>query len=490
MKNLLGKLFRFKSFKLNDVSGDTPINSVPEPYRQNMLDVIRAMNIPMRFNARYDTINGMDDGLVLFFLLAEVAFPIDYIASRIAGAHFEIKRVSDDSIVWCTGRSYKAQKIARILSRPNCLQRWNEFVYMHIVNKLATGNAFMRAAMGAGTCADTPKWKWCDNLWSIPASCVSIDSTGRSIPLFGITNIDELINGYRLISNNAIIPTWQIWHDRDGFADLSGSKMFLAHSRLESVYRNISNLKNVYDARNIIYSRCGALGIITNKTSDVTGHVKMSPSEKEELRKNYSENYGVTGSKAPVLISDKDLGYLATGMNIVQLQPFEETLLDAIVIAGRYGIPDVLVPRKDHSTFSNQSTAEKGVYSGVIIPMAKTFCSELTEFLRTEDEGYYIDCNFDNVDCLQVGRKESEEVNTMVNDRCRQQFNDGLISINDWRAQIHESALDGDVFNKTKFEMTDQEIMFISRVINSGKTTNPQQENGTENDKSAIADKD
>lgn len=45
------------------------------------------------------------------------------------------------------------------------------------------------------------------------------------------------------------------------------------------------------------------------------------------------------------------------------------------------------------------------------------------------------------------------------------QFECGVISINDWRAQIHEDALDGEIFNKTKFEMTPEEIELVDRVI-------------------------
>ena len=45
-------------------------------------------------------------------------------------------------------------------------------------------------------------------------------------------------------------------------------------------------------------------------------------------------------------------------MTIEELQPFEETLASASVIAGAYNIDSVLIPRKDHSTFSNLREAE------------------------------------------------------------------------------------------------------------------------------------
>ena len=60
--------------------------------------------------------------LTLFSTIPEVFFPIDYIASRIAGANFQLKKTKDDSIVWANKR------MNGILSRPNCLMRWKEFI--------------------------------------------------------------------------------------------------------------------------------------------------------------------------------------------------------------------------------------------------------------------------------------------------------------------------------------------------------------------------
>ena len=42
--------------------------------------------------------------LTLFSTIPEVFFPIDYIASRIAGANFQLKKTKDDSIVWANKR--------------------------------------------------------------------------------------------------------------------------------------------------------------------------------------------------------------------------------------------------------------------------------------------------------------------------------------------------------------------------------------------------
>lgn len=88
------------------------------------------------------------------------------------------------------------------------------------------------------------------------------------------------------------------------------------------------------------------------------------------------------------------------------------------------------------------------------------------------------------MDCLQQGLKEAEEVKTMVNARCKEQFLSGLISINDWRAQIKESRFEDPLFDKTLFDMTDEERDIVKQVISLN--TKSGVEYGGENQKPTV----
>lgn len=402
----------------------------------------------------------------LFKTIPEVFWPIDFIAKRISEAHFDLKRVKDDSIVWCNRLGADT-----ILKQPNPIMTWREIVYQHFVYKLATGNAFLRAAMPENITAEATKFQWCSNYWSLPAHLIEVKPMDYSygVPMFGVAKIDELIKGYTLNLgpyNGLTIPYWQIWHDRDGIPELlKGVGYMKASSRLLSVKKPIANLIAVYEARNVIYLKRGALGFIVAQKEDTTGTVALEPDEKKELQEQVTTRYGVGEGQSPWAVTDIPVNFVRTNLSITELQPFDETLEDAIKIASVFGIPSVLVPRKDQSTFSNQDTAEKSVYTSVIIPACKRFCEALTTFLGLEQKGLYIDCDFSDVACLQSGLKEGEEVKKLVNERCLSQFKNGLISINAWRAQIHEDALEGEIFDKVKFEMTPEEIAKVDSVI-------------------------
>lgn len=156
---------------------------------------------------------------------------------------------------------------------------------------------------------------------------------------------------------------------------------------------------------------------------------------------------------------------------------------DAITIAGCMAFPTCLCLAKT-TAHSTTKPMRKTAYCGVIIPMAQKFCNDLTSFLGLDKDGLYLDCNFSDVDCLQLGLKEAEQVKKLTNDRCRQQFNDGLITLNDWRAQIHESQIDEEeipLFSKLKFQMSDEELAVVAKILNNQSILTNQPSTGESN---------
>ena len=457
---------KFSTSDLSEKSDIQPVDMSSDEFIHQRAMYIEENVLPYVVDENY---------LGMFESIPEVFFPIDYIASRIAGAQFVVKKVKDDSVVW------RNKPMNQILSEPNCLMSFRELVYLHFVYRFATGNSYIRAAM-SDSFENSLKYEWCSNYWVLPSDRVNIRKPTLEVPLFGIAEKKDLISDFEVLVGGSTlhIPQWQVWHDRDGA--ISTTNYLKSNSRLKSQTKPISNLIAVYEARNVIYVKRGGLGFLVNEQSDQSGSVALKPEEAKELLTQHYEKYGLKGYQLPYGFSNTPLSFVRTNLSINELMPFDETLADAISIAGAYGIPAVLVPRKDQSTFSNQSAAEKSVYSSQIIPLTKQFCKDFTKFLGLEQKEMYLDCDFSFVDCLQEGMKEAEEVKTKVNLRCKVQFDNGLISINDWRAQIGESKLEGELFDKVKFLMTDEELQQINRVINKQSSV----ENGRKNQKPTV----
>ena len=397
----------------------------------------------------------------MYRCIPEVFFPIEYIASRISGGNFQLKKEADDSVVW---RNYTVNKL---LNKPNCVFSWKEFVHDHFVWKLTTGTSFIRAV----TAIDVD-YRSVLAYWVLPSDRVEVRPPMALIPLYDVSEVSDLIASVNVMGVFGVqmqIDPRQVMIDRDGIATLLSENSYMkAHSRLDSLRKNIANLLSVYDARNVIFTKRGGIGYIVSRKMDATGTEALTENEKKQLVEQNAERYGLGKGQLPYGISDVPIDFVRTNLSIAELQPFDETLADAINIAGAYGVPAVLVPRKDQSTFSNQATAEKTVYASVVIPMAKEFCKMFTSFIGLDKSGLYLDVDFSGVDCMQDGMKTEEEVKKLVNDRCRQQFLDGLITLNDWRGQIGEAQIEekeNPLFSKLKFDMTDEDLEIVNKII-------------------------
>lgn len=259
----------------------------------------------------------------LFHSVPEVFFPIDYIASRIAGSGFQLKKVKDDSVVW------ENKRMNQILTKPNCLMSWKDIIYSHFVYKLCTGNAFFRAAMSE-TFKDYAKWRWCEDYWELPADFVNVEpNLGVNIPVFGMAKEEDIIRCYRLnygYVSTMEIPSYQIWHDRDGLPEYMSIDGFMkSQSRLAAHLKPIANLIAVYEARNVIYVKRGGLGFLVSQKKDEAGTVAMTREEKQEILDEHYEKYGLDKRRLPYGLSDVPLSFVRTNLTISELQPFEET---------------------------------------------------------------------------------------------------------------------------------------------------------------------
>lgn len=401
--------------------------------------------------------------ITLFNTVPEVAWPVNYIASRAAGAKYMLKKFDDDSVVW------NNEAVNRILVKPNSFDTWYRTLWKHFAYKLVTGNSFIKAAMSDAFAGAKTLYKWCDRYVTLEEPYVTIEYKRQMGDIYGVSDVEDVVqcyyHDYGQFVHRPIAPQC-VFHDVDDTFGFYNGDPLKAKSRLCSVLKAISNLIAVYEARNVIYVKRGGLGWLVSEMADDMGSRALTSTEKKQILEEADKMYGFGEGKYPYGISDVKLSFVRTNLSITDLQPFDETLADAVVIAGIYGIPPVLIPRKDQSTYSNQANAEKAVYSSVIIPLVQRFCQEFTHFLGLDQDGLYIDADFSGVDCLQAGKKEEQEVHRSIADRCKMEFESGVITLNDWRAQQGYQRVEDTLYDKLVSEMTPEEIQRLKQFIN------------------------
>lgn len=396
--------------------------------------------------------------VTLFNEISEVAFPVMAIANRITNGRFQLKDSKTDAVI------YNNESINKFLSRPNPLQTFNEFIQQIEIYKLVTGQSFVYS--NTGDFIDPKmRWKMTDEYVVLPSQDVQIIYNQR-VKLLSAQNVTDIIEKFRFSGGNSqvdISPS-NILYLKDTSIG-RGCDHIGGMSRLERLKYPLSNLISVYEARNAIYVKRGAIGAIVSNVKDDAGAVPLTDGEKEQILKDYQSTYGLSTEKYPTMISTLPIGFVRFNLSIQELQPFDETLLDAITIAGAYNVPAVLIPRKDQSTFSNQDTAEKSLYENVVIPEANNLCSALNTFLGLENDGMYLSVSFDHIPVLQPNAKEEADVKKIISETCKSNFLAGIITLNEWIARIGSDKVNNSMYNKRIFEMSDEELNKIERFI-------------------------
>jgi hypothetical protein len=410
-----------------------------------------------------------DTNLVeLFHSIPEIYAPIHEIASRVSDAIFELKMFKNDQVV------YDDADFNRLFSTPNVLMSFKKFIYQAVCYELVTGKQYFYFNVPDTLSFD---YKNVAAWWNLPAHRTTIRRPS-SLRLFSATEQKDVISDYVVEGMvNPIKPDKVLaMHQINLGWELGNLHFLTGKSPLLSATKAIVNLIAVYEARNIIYVKRGALGIVVSKKGDGTGLISLTSKEKEALIKEFDGKYGITSNsqgkkKSPIAISDAPIDFIRVAMSIQELQPFDETLADACAIYAALRVPPHLIPSKDRSTFNNQKGDMKGFYQDVIIPIAKQYAEAFTNFFKLTNVRRYIDVNFSHIDILQEDKKDKALVDKTNGETYFQRFSCGVCTLNDWRVATGLEKINEPIYEKLLFQMDDTELAKVSAVLKLKSTS-------------------
>lgn len=400
----------------------------------------------------------------LFYTLPEIFAPVHEIASRVADCNWQLRKIRKTGGDHNDEPIYNNEQFNRLFSQPNPLISFKQFIYQAVCYEILTGRQFFYFnrpdSLLLNPLEATVNW------WNLPAHKVTAELK-TDIDPYTATTIGDFVRQYRepISGKDKIFPPDKVAtvfhpnlrHPRD----INQSKSLLAGAE-----KAIRNLIPVYEARGFIYIKRGALGFLVSRKADETGTISLTTPEKERVRKDVLNTYGITAGKDPIGITDVPLEFIQTGMSISDLEPFAETEADAIVIYKCLRVPDHLVPRRDRSTFNNAAADMKSFYSDVIIPWAGKYAEIFTNALGLRDSRTYIYPDYSHVDVLQENKKEKAEVDKTTGIVYLQRFQYGVCTLNDWVTANGETKVNSPLYDKKIFEMTPDELEIIKNALN------------------------
>lgn len=436
---------------------------IPEatPAATPLLPPVAYITTP-QVDSKYDYFNNFvanDNFVELFKCVPEIAFPIIYIISRIKNAEVVLRRYSDDAELW-SDSSQKLYGIDKVISdrvklflqKPNFFQDFWQFTEQYFLNRYLTGNSFIFA----NTAGRLEKWRFCDNFFVLPTNNVTIERNLNK-PYYTAKSIDELVKCYKINTNSGIMQVdparMMFTRDLEFFENKNGSLKGI--SRLSTQRKPIENLIAVYEARNVIYTKRGAMGAVISNKRDADSTLPLQRSEKEAIRHEFYDQYGISGKRNPFAIIDTPVSFIPFPATIENLQPFREGDADAAQISGIFQIKKELLPRETNTTFANQEAAELSAYNDMAIPEFKLYLSKISEFLglTTTASGYYLDGKFDKVSIIQKSQKTKAEMETLNFNNAMAQYNAGIITLNDVLISIGREPKEDSRYKLTKIEM-------------------------------------
>lgn len=339
--------------------------------------------------------------------IAEIFIPIDAIAERAANIKYDIIDTTTKEIIVPTGN------LKRLLDSPNPLDKLSDIIYQEVFSKLADGNSYVYTKTADSIV--NPTYDNISNIWVLRPNLTTPVLRKEISNPFLIKTIGELIDYYKtfFFYEHRIKPRYVLHNTALGITQTGAGR-----SPLFACEKNINNILAVYQARYNVYAKNGNAGILAKAPVGGGGaslQEAIDPITRDTMLKDLQDRNGLIGDKNFIGMSSVPLQFIKTLGTIKELEPFDETLENAVKIAGVFGVNKELIPKKDNATFSNQMIAEKSFWQNVVKGTAYDVSKSLNKIYYLPENLSFVP-NFSGIEALQEDKKAGLEADRLLID--------------------------------------------------------------------------
>lgn len=343
-----------------------------------------------------------------------------------------------------TDSEANGQKVIKdLLARPNAIQSGSQFfaqqnIYIDIFGYcpvlVVRRNSFAR---------DSPDS--ISAIWNIPPWLFDLEYTRKWLNQRDVSGIisDYFMywNGEKITLNakdiSFIFDDFSIGTETD-------SNLIIPDSRLIGNEYPISNIIAAYKSRNTLITKRGAIGILSNESTDADGTKKLMPGEREEVQNSFKK-YGLVGQAYQIIITESNLKWQQIGFPTKELLLFEEVEEDIGRLCEAYQYPAGLMYTNKKSTFNNQNQDRKELYEG-IVPESDSRMEQFSRIILPEN--FLIWRDYSHLMVFQEDTKLKAEARLAVDNACEKEYKNGLITKNDWLERLGEDTIEDPEFEK------------------------------------------
>ena len=339
--------------------------------------------------------------------IAEIFIPIDAIAERCSSLKYDIVDINTKEVITPQGN------LKRLLDNPNPLDRFSDIIYQSIFAELADGNSYVYTKTADSIV--NPTYDNISNIWVLKPNVTKPILHKEISNPFLMKQVSDLVDYYKtyFFYEHHIKPRY-VLHT----ANLGITQTGTGRSPLFACEKNINNILAVYQARYNVYAKNGNAGILAKAPVGGGGaslQEAIDPVTRDTMLKDLQDRNGLIGDKNFIGMSSVPLQFIKTLGTIKELEPFDETLENAIKIAGVFGVNKELIPKKDNATFTNQTIAEKSFWQNVIKAFAYDTAKSLNKIYYLPDNWEFRP-NFAGIEALQEDKKAGLEADGLFID--------------------------------------------------------------------------
>lgn len=367
--------------------------------------------------------------------------PVFSIVNKIAQAYLNGKTwILDDK-----GKesfSPAANKIRKLLNKPNAVQTWRQFEAQCDIYMSLFGYCVLLPMKPVGFPNNTAT-----AIWNIPPNLLEIKESDD--PFFiGDAPIKKITMVYNNTRYN--INPDMVYFLKDTSTSLCSPN--LPQSRLRSQEMNINNIIGTLESLNVITNRRGALGILSSDKSDSNGNISLTPGEKKDAQDEFMQ-YGLQKNQSQVIITNAALKWQQMGYSTKDLM-LNETIENATMsLCDTFNFPFRLLSANSSNSLAGSDVQyyNQQLYQNCIIPRAESMYEQWNIFFGMAEMNLILDKDFSHVGALQEDKVKNNQARLILNQALNIEWQNNLITANEWLVKNGEDPKGPD-FDKYYYE--------------------------------------
>lgn len=303
---------------------------------------------------------------------------------------------------------YKSDKIVendpflKFISSPNMFQRKTQFLWDYMFWRMI-GNAYLYSSSHIVT-NTTLRSYW-------------LDSSKLSMPIKMLEYKDKLVLSNateNIVKNFNVKYTYADgtstnikWGDIIHVPDLTNGNgnWFKGASKIDALYKIISNSENALDSKNINIRYAGKFMVAGKSDPDNVTKLGLETREKEDIESKMNGRKSVHAVKSMIDIKR----FVEQSSVIGELD--KSYLNDYFLIGSMYDIPKDVLEAFNSGTYENQEKARGAFVDYCLSPAAEHLSNEMEVFFGYNNEGKDIIVDWSHLPFMQVFEKDRTEIN-------------------------------------------------------------------------------